>query len=139
MTWRDGKDYDKATVKFTDAELNSITPNDIVRYFKFKVYGDADVDEETTIASLGRASSLMMYKKSISSFMISDYQYNDETGTGNPTKSKRVNKLIRHVGRRQVQGNGKVSEDLRRIVLLLWFCLYCIVITSSLTYIVFVQ
>lgn len=29
---------------FTDTELSNITPDEIIRYFKFKLYGDGDVD-----------------------------------------------------------------------------------------------
>ena len=29
---------------FTDTELSNITPDEIIRYMKFKLYGDGDVD-----------------------------------------------------------------------------------------------
>ena len=34
--------------EFTDTELSGITPEEIIRYFKFKLYGDGDVDVSDT-------------------------------------------------------------------------------------------
>ena len=109
MRWLHSTNYGK-DISFTNDQLNAITPDDVVRYMKFKVYGDANADEDQAYPTEGRSSSLEQYKKSISKFMLSSYPYNDEHNTGNPTRSKRVNTIVNIVKKCEVQGNGKESQ-----------------------------
>ena len=82
----------------------------MLRYMKFKAYGDADANTDRVYPTNGWSSSLEQYKKSISKFMMYEYHYDDENSRGNPTKSKRVTNLIKVVKRHEVQGNGRVRR-----------------------------
>ena len=45
-TFRDGMKYVEAEDHvFTDEELGAVLPEHIVRFFKYKLYGDGDIDE----------------------------------------------------------------------------------------------
>ena len=87
MRWLHDTEYVK-TVSFMNAQLNAITPDNVLQYLKLKAYGDADADKNQVYPTEGQASSLEQYKKSVSEFMISSYPYNDAHNTGNPTKLK---------------------------------------------------
>ena len=60
--------YNKHT-KWTKEQLFQIVPNDIVRYFKKKAYGDADADVETMHPTFARLETLKFAKKAFSSFI----------------------------------------------------------------------
>ena len=51
---------------FTNEELLTLQPNDIVRYAKLKVYGKPDPDTEVDKPTHGRSSSVEFLKKAIS-------------------------------------------------------------------------
>ena len=60
--------YNKHSV-FSREELAAISPEEIVRWFKEKVYGNADADSDVDLPVEGRHSSLLFYKKAISHFI----------------------------------------------------------------------
>lgn len=94
MSFRDNAVYTKATI-FTDVQLDSITPEELVRYFCLKVYGDPDPHENANPTE-GRSSSLEHYKKALSFYMPNRLTpWNVMTSTGNPTRSIVVNELIK--------------------------------------------
>lgn len=67
MSWKDGNSYSNDYSSFSSEELNSITPNDVYRYFKYLAYGDADCDKKTANPTQQRSNSLKYsYKKAIS-------------------------------------------------------------------------
>jgi hypothetical protein len=62
MTFKDGYHYQPDTV-FTNQELLQITPTDVERWFKLKVFGTPDPGNNA-LPKFGRSSSLEHYKKS---------------------------------------------------------------------------
>lgn len=97
--------------EYSREEILSITDRDIYRWMKHRVYGDETVDEAITPPIHYRHYSVQFWKKAISFFMVNSHmQWNEETNTGNPTKSKLVAKLLKYIKRFQVQGRGKESK-----------------------------
>ena len=137
MRFRDEAEYNNDH-QFTDAELNAITPNCILRYFKFKAYGNPEANPGLQYPTFGRHSSLQQYKKSISKFMLSDSEYQDDIKRGNPTKSKRVNALCRTVRQAEVAGKGAPSHGtFRRKFYIRQVCLFvCLSVLIIIYYIV---
>ena len=103
----------------TDANqerLLEITPNLIVRFLKFKAYGNPDANVEVDLPTKFRSNSIEYAKKSISSFMpLIEIQWDPILNRGNPTKSAKVNKLIRKVKLREVRGQGAPSQECRSL------------------------
>ena len=91
-------------------------PDDVLRYLKFKAYGNADADLETDNPTEGRASSLEFYKKAISFFIpMRNATWNPQANVGNPTKSVDVNELIKTVKKREVRKLGRPSQARREL------------------------
>ena len=102
--------YTKET-QFTESTLLSITPEDIVRYFKLKAFGRVDADEINEDSLNGRHNSLMFYKKAISYFMPDRLLgWSVRSKEGNPTKSTAVNNLTNLIRKKEVRGQGKESQ-----------------------------
>ena len=100
--------------RFSQAELLSITDEDICKWMKFRVYGDENADAATTPPIFHRHNTVLFWKKAVSHFMVNNHmQWNQETGTGNPTKSPLIHKLLGHIKRMQVQRRGKPSQARR--------------------------
>ena len=110
MRWRDNADYEVDHVfTFTVEQRNAVQPIEIARYLKFKAYGNADASS-SDLPTVGRASSLEHYKKSISKFMTTTYPYNDQAKVGNPTQSTVVNQVIKDVKLMQCRKLGRPSQ-----------------------------
>ena len=98
MRFRDGVAYEK-NHEFSEQELGTITPIQIVRWMSLKVYGTPDPEYDANPTE-GRSSSLVYYKKALSFFMPnSGWPWNalSNPPAGNPTKSGPVNDLIKRV------------------------------------------
>ena len=129
MRWRDNVDY-AADHVFTVEQRNAVQPIEIARYLKFKAYGNADASS-SDLPTVGRASSLEHYKKSISKFMTTTYPYNDQAKVGNPTQSTVVNQVIKDVKLMQCRKLGRV-----RIYLLFLFCFFLSVVLLTFSFII---
>lgn len=115
MSFKDGFHYQPDAV-FTNRELLRITPIDIERWFKLKVFGTPDPANNAQ-PTFGRSSSLEHYKKSISYYMPDRlHGWCISTGTGNPTRSAQVNSLINKVKKLEVRKLGKASAARRALV-----------------------
>ena len=130
MRWRDNADYEADHV-FTVEQRNAVQPIEIARYLKFKAYGNADASS-SDLPTVGRASSLEHYKKSISKFMTTTYPYNDQANVGNPTQSTVVNQVIKDVKLMQCRKLGKVCF----IYLLFLFCFFLSVVLLTFSFII---
>jgi hypothetical protein len=87
--------------------LAHITSSDIARWLKLRAYGDPDPDPNAHPLA-GRANSIKFYKKALSYYMVNKLTaWNEVTSCGNPTKSARVNQLIREIKRAEVRRLGK--------------------------------
>lgn len=124
MSWKDGKPYTVGPTKiifdeidvyptnhdFTTDELLAITPEDIVKWFSLKAYHNVNPSKEDR-PLYATQNSLNYTKKALSYFMVHSLpQWNDVTRIGNPTKSKKVNALVRLVGKMETRDQGKKSN-----------------------------
>ena len=100
--------------EFTNNQLFSITPEQVVRFMCLKVYGLQLPNFETDIPTKGRSSSLEFSKKAISYFMPNKLlAWNKQTHSWNPTKSLLVNNLIKRAKKSEVRKQGKASNTRR--------------------------
>jgi hypothetical protein len=91
-------------------ELEVITPIDIEGWMCQKAYGRLD-PSPTDKPQFARSQSLRYYKKALSCFMPDkDKHWDPISGTGNPTKSKPVNKLIKWIQRQEPKTTAHNSK-----------------------------
>ena len=116
LSWKDGTEY-APTTRFTDAHVQDIRPNHIVRYMSLLAYGTeqpGDGDHPT----IRRSSGMEFVKKAISFFMPNrNVPWNVESQSGNPTMSVAVNDLIKRIKKAEVRKQGKKSgakRDMKR-------------------------
>ena len=111
MNYLDSTEYPAGTT-FSQERLRQITPEDLVRYLNYEVYGNetpAD-DDEAQI----RSSTVEFWKKALSYFMPNRMMvWNEIAGVGNPTRYALVNQLIKVMKRKEVCGQGQSSRALR--------------------------
>lgn len=98
--------YDKK-YEFEDEELYDCTPDSILEWMTFKMYGKYEYTDFDN--PLLRSSTLAMCKKSISYFMPHSEHWNGQSHTGNPTKSKLINSFIKHIKLLEVRKEGVLS------------------------------
>ena len=108
MEYKDKCEYPSDKV-YTDAEVLSLTPDDLYKWMSFRVYGTEDPNPQSK--PLLRSPSVEYWKKSISYFMNTTSKWTDGVdgarGHGNATQSKRVNNLINAVKRAETRGTGQ--------------------------------
>ena len=108
MEYKDKCEYPSDKV-YTDAEVLSLTPDDLYKWMSFRVYGTEDPNPQSK--PLLRSPSVEYWKKSISYFMNTTAKWTDGVdgarGHGNATQSKRVNNLINAVKRAETRGTGQ--------------------------------
>ena len=112
MRYVTSSEYDEEH-DFSIQELGRITPHDVYRWLAFKAYGNEDPgpDDKPTRA---RSDSLMYWKKALSYFMpnrISPWNVLANPPSGNPTRSKEVNDLIKAVKKKETRKQGKKSKS----------------------------
>ena len=116
MEFLDGHQH-STDQEFTNERLNALTPLDIYRWLASIAYGMDDPGPEDDPVH-ARWTSLQYYKKAISFFIPNRHQpWNSITNTGNPTKSKEVNSLLKAVKRKEVRGLGTNSKADRALTL----------------------
>ena len=98
---------------FTQMELLQIQPEDIYKWFAYRAYGTETPGEEDT--PFLRVASLAYSKKAISFWMPNNNQpwsidSSTGKGSGNPTRSKLVNGLIKAMGALEGKGVGAKSQ-----------------------------
>lgn len=106
MSYLHGLVYD-ASATFSLAELAVVTPLDVTRWMCMRCYGTPEplLDDRPIKC---RASTLEVYKKSLSHFMpnkIATWDYIHKSG--NPSRSNEVNDLVKHVRQEEVRKRGK--------------------------------
>jgi hypothetical protein len=96
MSFRDGIPYTN-THLFSDDDLLEITPEQLVKYFCFKVYGVAEPTPEMRPRQ-GQSNTIFFAKKAISYFMPSKLEtWSIRSKSGNPTGSVLVNNLVKSI------------------------------------------
>ena len=114
MRYRDQVEYEFGH-QFTTEQLAAVVPNDLIRYFKFRLYGNPDADTDIEKPKC-RSNALKSWKKSISYFMPNSHMvWNEIANVGNPTKSKEINKLIGQVKRKEAARRGAPSKKRRAL------------------------
>lgn len=114
MCYIDQEDYGGDAV-FAPERLAEIQDVDVAGYFNLKAYGTPipTADDRPTSA---RSNSLLHYKKAISWFMPNrNHTYNEITKVGNPTKSQKVNDVIKRVKRFEARKQGSPSKAHRAL------------------------
>ena len=116
MAYTNGRVY-LLSYEFSQAELLSITADQVARWFRFKAYGTPTPGPDDNPTGC-RSSLLEQAKKSVSFFMPNrNTNWNVETNSGNPTKSVPVNDVIRALKLAEVRRLGLPSNakrDLKR-------------------------
>ena len=115
MSFRNGGIVYPNTHRFTDDELLLITPEEVVRYFAFKVYGTADPTPDMR-PTQGRSNSILYTKKAISYFMPSKLEtWSVRARTGNPTRAILVNNFVKSIKKMEVRRQGAPSQARRAL------------------------
>ena len=100
MSFMDGIEYprnDNSHV-FPQERLLEITDLDVVSYFNFKAYHNANPSSPSDQPIYCRSSTLEYKKKAISSFLPhQNMPWDDITQKGNPTRSRAVHHMIQKV------------------------------------------
>jgi hypothetical protein len=113
MAFKDGVEGYPKGHQFSQEELLSIRPRDIVRWMCRDAFGTPDPgpDDKPTER---RSAGLGFAKKAISFFMPhKNMHWNVSTEMGNPTKSVAVNDLMKQVRKMEVRKQGKKSNAKR--------------------------
>ena len=95
---------------YRKSELNAVTLNDVLRWLNVKVFRMPDPPLDANPIS-ARSSSQQFYKKSISFFMpnrLAPWSYT--RNKGNPTRSTKINDLIKRVKRKEVRKQGVAPQ-----------------------------
>ena len=111
ISFKHGRVYD-VNQDFSNIELDSFTPQQLVRYMRLKGYGTPDPPPHANPTE-GRAPTLLFIKKIISFFMPNRLVVCNELANppvGNPTKSVPMNNLIKSVKRQEARKQGKPSQ-----------------------------
>ncbi len=114
MRYRDQVEYDYGH-RFTQNVLQHVVPNDLMRYFKFRVYKNPDAEPDIE-KPLIRANCIKYWKKSISYFMPNSHiPWNEIANVGNPTRAKPINKLIGQIKKKETARRGAPSKRRRAL------------------------
>ena len=96
--------------QFTQDELVAITPTDVTRWLSLMAYNKTDPTSDD-LPIYANHNTLLVHKKSLSYFMPRQmHKWDDVREEGNPTKSARVNKLLKVVEKMETRGEGKKSN-----------------------------
>lgn len=89
--------------QFTNEELFRLKPQHIYAFFANLAYGTPSPSLDDT-PTLSRSATLEFAKKAISSFQPNRLlPWNEQSGTGNPTRSALVNDLIKRIKKEEVR------------------------------------
>ena len=109
MRYQDGVEYEFSH-HFTQDKLREITPDDILRYFKFETYNNPNANPYVD-KPLRRSNCLKLWKKAISYYMPNPHmQYNEIANVGNPMRSPMIEDLINQVVRKETTRRGSPSQ-----------------------------
>ena len=117
MSFMDGIEYprNENSHVFPQERLLEITDLDVVSYFNFKAYHNANPSSSDQPIYC-RSSTLEYKKKAISSYLPrQNMPWDDITQKGNPTRSRAVHHMIQKVKVHEVRGTG-VKSNARRAV-----------------------
>ena len=111
MKFLDNDDtYDRNST-FSRERLLQITPEDLMRKFNLDVWGVENPPTDHDITPQKRCHSIKAAKRAISYYMPNNMMvWNEETRSGNPTRSRPVNDLVRLLTQLETRGMGARSH-----------------------------
>lgn len=96
--------------EFSIEELSAITPEDIYKWFSYKLYG-IEMPGPSDNPIFGKSNSMLSWKKHISFFIPDNLiQWSVQSRSGNPTQSRIINDLINVVKKKETRGLGRPSQ-----------------------------
>ena len=96
--------------EFSWEELTELTAQDVSDWMNYHAFGNTIPTEDDNPIH-ARSSSMYYWKKALSHFMPNkNMQWNEMSGTGNPTKSQIVNNVIKHVRKFKTHCQGAASQ-----------------------------
>ena len=101
---------------FSSAELSIIEPIHIYTWMCYRAFGLEDPGPEDN-PYYARASTLEFWKKAISYFMPLTSTWDDTKEEGNPTKSRKINNLIKAVKKKEARMLGRTGQADRAFTL----------------------
>lgn len=112
MSFLHQEEYGRAT-QFTTEQLGALTPNDVRHWMNAKAFGERNPGPQAKSLKC-RSTTLEVMKKAVSWYMPNRVaQWDCIRGSGNPTKSKDVNDVIKAVKKLEVRRAGKVTQTKR--------------------------
>jgi hypothetical protein len=101
---------------FTLAELGRLNPDRIMEWFNNEIFGEALPPNGHDLPPLVRSNTIKYWKKALSSFMPNRLMvWNEISLVGNPTRSTKLNELLRYVKKKEVRHQGVPSQARRSI------------------------
>jgi integrase len=112
MSFLDKVRYPSAQV-FSVERMLEVDDTDVYRFFCMKAYGK-EQPQEGDKAVCCRSTTLQFYKKALSQYMPRrNFQWDDVSKQGNPTKSQLVNQVIKRVMLGEVRKEGAPTKKVR--------------------------
>ena len=123
MSFRTGLQYEKRHV-FPKSELRTITDVDVVRFFRFSMFGVTEEEQVTPDTEWKlRVATVEFAKKAISWYMPRrNVDWDEENGTGNPTKSDAVRTFIQFIKQGECRKLGKPSNAKDPLTMAMFRC-----------------
>ena len=121
INYIDNTQYEKEDVLhnggITKDRLNTITPSDVMRWMNKETFGTDDPGENFgEMTPLVRCWTIEMWKKAISHYIPNRlFPWDSLRASGNPTRSKEVNDLIKYVKKKEARREGADSKARRSI------------------------
>ena len=114
LSYLDNEKYPK-DAEFTSERLLQLTPTHISQWMNVRTFGVPNPGLDANPIS-ARSSSLMYWKKAISSFMPHRLEpWRAARNEGNPTRSQEINELIARVKKKEVRRQGVPSQARRSL------------------------
>ena len=102
--------YPRETV-FTPERLRQLTPEKILEWMNILVYLVPNPAADAN--PIVRNNTVKVWKKAISSFMPDPNQWNENSRSGNPTKSKLINDLLHRIQKQETRRQGAPPQKRR--------------------------
>ncbi len=106
-----------ADTNFSQERLAELTPNDISRYFLYRLYNNPDIALDNDEKPNHCCTTILYWKKAISFFMPNNNNAWVETSQiGNPTCTVAIAKIIKHLKKKETAQRGASSQSCRAFV-----------------------
>ena len=93
--------------------LGEATPESVAKWLRVKSFGKDKITKKDK--PIIRSNTVEQAKKALSWYMLDAPAWRSDTKSGNPTKSKIVNNLIRYIKQKEVRNDGQSSSAKRAL------------------------